>query len=156
MDKKEMASRVSDVLQANGIRKPIKTDPQNFTITGPGGSTAVFTVSPHSSTVKYTKADVERVINACVAVALDAIRRGEEVSLYGFGTIKAQYHKPRTVNSFGTGDIEIPAQYLPKLIPSAALKRAAISRGLTVDNHGTEEIIPYHSDDSIDEDGGDE
>lgn len=155
MDKKELALRVSEVLKENGIRKPIKTDPQNFTITGPGGKTAVFSVLPRSSTAKYTKADVERIITACVSVALDAIQRGEEISLYGFGTLKTQYHKARVVNSFGGGDREVPAQYLPKFVYGSALKRAAISHGLTVRDNVANEYLQQESANVEDEDGED-
>ena len=81
MNKKELSSRVAEVLRANNIRKPVSVKKQTLHITDEGGNTAEFHIKQQDKNVLYTVDDATNVIDACIAVIIDAIKNGEEISI---------------------------------------------------------------------------
>jgi DNA-binding protein HU-beta len=57
---------------------------------------------------------------------VDAIRKGEKVTLVGFGTFSSVQRKARTGRNPQTGsEIKIPAKRVPKFAPGIQLRDAA-------------------------------
>ena len=72
-----------------------------------------------------TKADAERAVEAIIDSIVDALKRGEEVSIAGLGIFEAKMRAARTGRNPRTGEtIQIPAMRVPKFRAAKALKDA--------------------------------
>jgi len=72
---------------------------------------------------KLTKADCERVIDSTVDAIKKAVKKGDDVTLVGFGTFTRSKRKARTGRNPQTGAaIKIPAATVPKFRPGKAFK----------------------------------
>lgn len=126
MNKKELSSRVAEVLRANNIRKPVSVKKQTFHITDEDGNTADFHIKQQDKNVLYTVDDTANVIDACIAVILDAIKNGEELSIKGFGSLGLHYRAARRTKEPNSGEwCEIEARYIPKFSYGNDLRMAA-------------------------------
>jgi len=126
MNKKELSSRVAEVLRANNIRKPVSVKKQTFHITDEDGNTADFHIKQQDKNVLYTVDDTANVIDACIAVILDAIKNGEEISIKGFGSLGLHYRAARRTKEPNFGEwCEIEARYIPKFSYGNDLRMAA-------------------------------
>ena len=126
MNKKELSSRVAEVLRANNIRKPVSVKKQTFHITDEDGNTADFHIKQQDKNVLYTVDDTANVIDACIAVILDAIKNGEEISIKGFGSLGLHYRAARRTKEPNSGEwCEIEARYIPKFSYGNDLRMAA-------------------------------
>lgn len=73
-----------------------------------------------------SKADAERSLNAVIQVITDTIKKGESISLPGFGQFSVVAKEARTGRNPLTGEaIAIPARKSPKFTPGKSLKDAA-------------------------------
>lgn len=153
MNKKDLVSRAAEILRQNDIRKPVKIKKHKFQIIDEDGDIAFFTVKRADKQVLYTVDDIGNIIDACIEAVLEAIRRGEEVNVRGFGTLGLHYRAARRTKQPGTEDwYEIDAHYIPKFFSGNDLRAAAkvydISRKGLVDTD-----ISYDIDFDEDEDG---
>jgi DNA-binding protein HU-beta len=72
-----------------------------------------------------TKADAEKAVNAFTSSVTDALRRGDKVTLVGFGTFSAVKRAARKGRNPQTGkEIKIKATTAPKFKGWAGLKEA--------------------------------
>lgn len=72
-----------------------------------------------------TKADSTRALDAMVSAVSDAMAKGEQVSILGFGTFLVRHRNARTGRNPQTGaEIEIKAANVPAFKPGKALKDA--------------------------------
>lgn len=72
---------------------------------------------------KLTKADAERAINAFIDVTKKALKKGDKVTLVGFGTFMVSKRKARTgLNPQTKEKIKIKAAKVPKFKPGKAFK----------------------------------
>lgn len=63
---------------------------------------------------KVTKKDVDRVISATVEAIMEAVSKGEKVTLVGFGSFEPRDRKEREGRNPKTGDpMKIPATKVP-------------------------------------------
>lgn len=73
--------------------------------------------------LEITKADCERVIDGTLELVRKAVKKGEDVTLVGFGTFTRSKRKARTGRNPQTGEsIKIPACTVPKFRPGKAFK----------------------------------
>jgi len=69
-----------------------------------------------------TKADATKALNAFLDVVMDALKKGEKVTLVGFGTLSVAERAARTgINPATKETIEIPARKVVKFKPSTEL-----------------------------------
>ena len=137
MNKKELSSRVAEVLRANNIRKPVSVKKQTFHITDEEGNTADFHIKQQDKNVLYTVDDTANIIDACLAVILDAIKNGEEISIKGFGNLGLHYRAARRTKEPNTGEwCEIEARYVPKFSYGNDLRMAARLYEVGLAEHG--------------------
>jgi DNA-binding protein HU-beta len=72
----------------------------------------------------WSKAAGERAIRAMLAGILQSLKRGDPVTLVGFGTFTAVRRKPRTIANPRTGRCVTVAGRVPRFKPSKELKQA--------------------------------
>jgi len=72
-----------------------------------------------------TKAAAERIVDTIFDSITDSLKRGEEVSVAGFGIFSAKERAARTARNPRTGEpIQVPAMRVPKFRAAKALKDA--------------------------------
>lgn len=126
MNKKEFASRVAEVLRANNMRKPVSVKKHTFHITDEDGNSADFHIKQQDKNVLYTVDDTANIIDACLAVIVDAIKNGEEINIKGFGSLGLHYRAARRTKEPNSGEwCEIAAHYVPKFSCGNELRMAA-------------------------------
>lgn len=75
--------------------------------------------------VLKTKKDAQTAVNVVLSSITEALGKGDDVSLVGFGTFKVGNRKARKGRNPQTGeDIHIPASKVPKFVAGKALKEA--------------------------------
>ena len=72
-----------------------------------------------------TKAEAGRVIDATTSAITSSLKKGEPVTLIGFGTFKVSKRAARTGRNPRTGaELKVPARNAPAFIAGKALKDA--------------------------------
>ena len=72
-----------------------------------------------------TKVDAENVMNAAIDSIKKSVKKGEDVTLIGFGTFTKTKRKARMGRNPQTGkEIKIPAMVVPKFRPGREFKDA--------------------------------
>lgn len=81
-----------------------------------------------STSAGLSKADSTRCVETIVDTITNALKRGEEVRIVGFGTFSVTHRKATTGRNPRTGEsIQIPASRRPKFSVGKALKDAVNS-----------------------------
>lgn len=138
MNKKELIENVCDVLKDAGKRKPISVPKQVLHISDEEGNERDFVVKRTDKTVSYNLNDVNVVLDAIIAVIQDAIKRGETVSVYSFGTFEVHYRKARRTKSIGQDHyITIPGHYIVRFLPGNDTRKCARVYELTKGENDT-------------------
>lgn len=126
MNRKELTKRITGVLRDNNVRKPVSTPKHVFHITDDEGNTKDFVIRKTDKSVIYTIEDVDAVLTAFLDVVKDSLSRGEEVTLYGFGTFGLKYRPARyTKKPYTNERIEVAARYVPKFAFGSQLRMSA-------------------------------
>ncbi len=74
---------------------------------------------------KLSKSDATQVLDVIVGAIKGSLKKGQKVTLVGFGTFSVSNRKARTGRNPRTGEaIEIPATKVPKFIAAHGLKDA--------------------------------
>lgn len=72
-----------------------------------------------------TKVDAENVLNSALDAIKKSVKKGEDVTLIGFGTFTRSKRKARIGRNPQTGkEIKIPAMTVPKFRPGREFKNA--------------------------------
>ncbi|MGD8371744.1 MAG: HU family DNA-binding protein [Deltaproteobacteria bacterium] len=75
--------------------------------------------------VVKTKKEAQAAVDCVLSTVANALRRGDAVTLVGFGTFKVSERKARRGRNPQTGAvIQIPAARVPKFVAGKALKNA--------------------------------
>jgi DNA-binding protein HU-beta len=70
-----------------------------------------------------TKKEAQAAVDCVLASIKNALKKGDDVNLVGFGTFKIAKRKARKGRNPATGEtIKIKAKKVPKFVPSKALK----------------------------------
>ena len=73
---------------------------------------------------KVTKEVVRQMVDEVQNRTTEAVKNGEEVSFFGFGTFRRAYRAPRTARNLQTGEpIDVPAKYAVNFKASSTLKK---------------------------------
>ena len=72
----------------------------------------------------WSKASGDRAMRAMLAGIVTSLKRGDTVTLVGFGTFSATRRKPRTIANPRTGKSVTVAGRVPRFKPSKELKQA--------------------------------
>lgn len=151
MNKSDFVKCVSDVLRTNGIKKPVSIPKRVFHISDDDGNSKDFSVKTTEKSVIFTKNDVNAIIDACIYVAQESLKRGEPITFHGFGTLGLNYRKPRKTKCVGTDDdVVIDGRYVPKFSFGNDLRLCAKMYELSLKDRFSE---PLPEDDLLDEGG---
>ena len=135
MNKKEFVSKVAETLRENNMRKPVSVKKHTFHISDDEGNTADFNIKQRDKNVLYTVDDAENVIDACLAVIVDALKNGEEINIKGFGRLGVHYRAARRTKEPNSGELcEVEARYVPKIYFGTELRMAAKLYELSLPN----------------------
>jgi DNA-binding protein HU-beta len=78
-----------------------------------------------SQQTQLTKTTVEEVINATLDLIKKSVKKGEDVTLVGFGTFTKTKRKARSGRNPQTGkEIKIPAMTVPRFRPGKEFKES--------------------------------
>ena len=72
----------------------------------------------------WPRSSTDRALRAMLAAMRNALRRGEPVTLVGFGTFSVARRRPRTVRNPRTGHTVTVGGRVPRFRPSRELKAA--------------------------------
>lgn len=76
-----------------------------------------------ASAVNLTKADCERVLDTTITAITASVKKGDDVTLVGFGTFTRSRRRARKGRNPQTGEaIKVPARVVPKFRPGKAFK----------------------------------
>lgn len=124
MVRRELIRRIADVMRENNIRKPISLPKQVLHVSDDEGHSKDFVVKQEDKEYLYTIKDIEAVLDACRFVIHEAMKKGEKITIHGFGTLSMNYRQPGVVTSFVDGSkIKVEGHYLPKFTVGNDLKR---------------------------------
>lgn len=135
MNKQEFIKTVVELLCENEIKKPISIPKQTFHISDDDGNSKKFTVKRTDKSVQYTRKDVISIMDACIYVVQEALKRGEPISISGFGTLGLNYRKPRVVKHPDTDkNVYVNGRYVPKFTFGNDLRMCAKIYELSLDD----------------------
>lgn len=144
MNKRELVSTVTEVLKQNGVKKTIKMPKQRFTISDNEGNSREFTVKKSDKLVYLNMDDVTNVIDACIAVIENSLKKGESVTVHGFGSLGLHYRKARSTKRIDNGEeVAVPARYVPKFNYGNDLRLAAKIYESSLEDVFVDEIENY-------------
>lgn len=150
MNRKELVRRIANVMRENDIRKPVSSQKQVFHISDDEGNSKDFVVKKTDKGVLFTYDDVEAVMDTCLAVIGDSLKKGESVSIRGFGTLSLNYRKPRVNKHPVTHEeVDVSGRYVPKFESGKDLKMCAKMYELSLE----ERLANYESSESDEEEG---
>lgn len=126
MNKKELVRRAAQVLRDNGTRKAISSKKQVFHISDDYGNCKDFEIRQKDKGVLYTADDIEAIVDACIYVTVEALKKGESLGIRGIGTLGLKYRRPHSAKIPGTEEwVAIDGHYVPKFTFGDTLRRAA-------------------------------
>lgn len=150
MNRKELVRLASNVMRENSIKKPVYARRQVFHISDDSGNTKDFIIKQSDTGVSYTIEDIDAVLDACIYVIQEALKRGESITVRGFGSLGLNYRKARMTKHPSTGEpVDIDAHYVPKFVFGNDLKMCAKIYELSI-GEKLQELPP------LDNEGGDE
>ena len=104
MTKSELARETAAFLRKRGLRKKVTLPKYTLHISDDEGNSKDFVIKHDEKEIPFSIADVERVLDGYIAVIEDSIRRGEPVTIRGFGTFGLKYRPKRTIKKFNSSD----------------------------------------------------
>lgn len=144
MTKKQLATRVVEVLLENNVKKHVPPTRTTFHITDDSGHKSDFIVRKEQSPLKFTIEDVLYILETCFAVIAESLRIGDKVSLPGFGAFYLKRRAARISPHPKTGEPqEIKEHYIVKFDDGKLLRTAATiySRNADVKVQEADEIL---------------
>lgn len=149
MFQREFAGKVASFLRKEGVRKSVFTPKHTFHISDDEGNQKDFSVKGRERIIPYTADDVTKVIEACIEVAKEALKRGDDIAIKNFGSLGIHYRKARHVKSFD-GVVRIAeGRYCPKFNPGKDLKACAMAYQASLEDIG--EPQPLYEEGEFDE-----
>lgn len=126
MQKKELIEKAVELLKARDVRKHVGAQKTVLHVSDDSGNKKDFIMKKEQTGLLFTQGDVTTIAEAIMEVIADAMKRGEEVNVYGFGRMSLMYRAPRVTKHPDTGKpVSIDAHYTAKFTPGNALKLAA-------------------------------
>lgn len=139
MNKKKLVKEISELLKENSIKKPIRQARKVFHISDDEGNSKDFVIKSENKTAIYTTDDITAILDAALLVTEEALKRGEEVSIHGFGNLGLIYRKPRELKVVGTSDkVLVEGHYIPKFTFGSELRLCAKLYELSLDENSSD------------------
>jgi DNA-binding protein HU-beta len=155
MNKTGLIRDVAAVLKRNDVRKAMPAKKHVFYISDDEGNSKKFSVTQQARGVLFGAEDVEAVIDAMLFVINEAIKRGEQINLQGFGSFKLRHLKHISVKDFNSDNkFEVPDRYTVKFVPGCDMKNSAAVYGTSIEDMRAITLpLGLADEDEDDEDG---
>lgn len=151
MNRIGLVRAVAAAMREKNIRKIVSSPKHVFHISDDEGNHKNFVVRQTEKGVLFTNDDVEAVLDTCLQVIEEAMKRGEQVSIRGFGSLGLKYRKSRATKKPGTEEwVDVQSRYVPKFAFGNDLRRCAMVYELSLADKQISADLPV-----FDEDGGD-
>lgn len=151
MIKEDLVSRAAQILNARRVRKMVPAVKQKLYIRDDSGNESQFVVKHEPRGYLLNEADVSAVLDALLETLLEFIQNGEELKLYGIGTLGVKYMPPRTINFVdGSGLNTVDGSWRPRFMPGKRLCMAARTYGMKLEEDGVK--VPPEAEDEDDAD----
>jgi DNA-binding protein HU-beta len=132
MNKRELIEYACEKLKNEGISKPVTIPRRTFFISDNDGNECKFHVRQVDKHIGYTQQDVAVITDAFLSAIEDSLKRGDPVSIYGFGEFKPHYRAGRKGipipknrrEQAGIDSVDVEARYVPKFSPGKNLRMA--------------------------------
>lgn len=126
MHKKELVNKIYEVLKDNNIRKYVAPHKTTLHITDDDGGRSDFVIRKSQTGLLFTSEDITVIIDAYLAVIEDALKRGDEITIQGFGTFALHKRAARKTVHPKTGEpVDVVERYIPKFTFGNRLRTAA-------------------------------
>lgn len=133
MLKKDFIAKVSEILNQQGITKKISVPDTALTITDDEGGSKRIVIKIPKRSAQYNQQDVKNIIDACLAVMEDCVKRGDELTFTGIGTLGVKYRAPRMVRAPMSDEWhQVPEHYSPYVKLGNIMQAAARIYGATL------------------------
>lgn len=125
MVKKDVVRRAAALLRERNLGKMIKMPKQVFHITDDEGNSKNFVVRKNERLMVYTTEDVEAIMDALIYVLYDALRKGDNVTIMGFGKFAPKYMKERKLKNVNDGKLmTVDGHFIPTFLSGTDMRRA--------------------------------
>lgn len=115
MNRKGLVRGIAAFLRDNNIRKPVAIPKKTLHISDDDGNVKDIVIKGMDKQAPFTVDDVETIIDTCLYVIQESLKKGEPVTIQGFGSLGLKYRKARSTKKIGTTERqEIPGRYVPK------------------------------------------
>lgn len=115
VNRKGLVRGVAAFLRDNNIRKPVAIPKKTLHISDDDGNVKDIVIKGMDKQAPFTVDDVETIIDTCLYVIQESLKKGEPVTIQGFGSLGLKYRKARSTKKIGTTERqEIPGRYVPK------------------------------------------
>lgn len=147
MNRKELVRRIAGKMRENNMRKQISMPRHVFHISDDEGNSKDFVVRKSEKSVLFTVEDIDSMLEACLYVIGESLKRGEQISIMGFGTLGLRYHKPKIIHHVETGEeILVPERYQPKFTFGNDLRMCAKVYELSLKDQKMDSDLPTFND----------
>ena len=155
MNRTQLISKATELLKMNGEGKVVLFPKQTFHIEDDEGNKKSFFVRKGEKRVHFTAEDVSVILDALVAAVEDSIKKGEYVTLQGFGKLGVKLRKKRATKLPYTNEwVEIAEHYVPSFFAGERLRTCAKVYELSLAEKIGGVDLPIFDDD--DEAGGED
>ena len=152
MNRKELVKRITNLMRENNISKPVSSPKQVFHISDDEGNTRNFIVRKTDKSVPYTTEDINAMMEACLYVITEALKKGESISIRGFGTLCLKYRKPRATKKPGTDEwVDVRGRYVPKFSFGNDLRMCARVYELSLQDNGLYNPLPMFNEEEAED-----
>lgn len=146
MTKKDLVSCITSVLREKNIRKPVYAQKHVLHVSDDDGNSKDFIIKKKDTAILFTKDDVEKILDACIGIIEDSLKRGEEINIRGFGTLAVHHRKARSTIHPVTGEyIDVEARYIPKFTFGNELRMCAKVYELSLNDRAQTEVQDMHT-----------
>ena len=153
MNRRELISRIANVMRKEDLKKTISMPKQIFHISDDEGNQKDFIVKKSDKRVLYTADDIDAVIGACMTAVEEALMNGESISIKGFGTLGLKYRAQRATKRPGTDEwVDVEARYIPKFSFGDRLRRCGKVYELSLNDRLNGGAVTYFDSDTEDGD----
>ena len=161
MFKRDLVQQVTAELRDSGYRKPVTVPKHVLHVSDDEGNQKDFVIKQSDRNTYLTLQDVSKTVDAVFSVIAESIRRGESVSIPGFGKFGVKYRQPRATKMVGTDEwITIEGRYVPSFSFGKELQMCAKAYENQLKDEELLHDNPFGDFDAFDdeapEDGGDE
>lgn len=147
MIRKDLVSRAAAILSRKKVRKLVPAIKSKLYIRDDEGHESQFVVKHERRGYLLNESDVNAVLDALLEALVSIIKDGEEITLYGIGTLGHQYWKGREVDFVdGSGKKVIGGHLIAKFAPGKFIKEALKYYESTLDG-GVDKYLNKTEDD---------